>query len=311
MNEDLINQFENLRLYYIKNKDKWRAQAYNKAIYALKQIPFKITKISDVNHIKNIGEKIKQKIQEFLETGKIEGVEKVKKELAKDIQKDTVINNLEKIWGVGPVKAKNLYEKHGIESIASLRKRQDLLTTQQKIGLKYYEDLQKKIPRKLITAIYVIIICYLNNTFGENTYKIDIAGSYRRKAEQSSDIDCLLSSDFFNLNETVNVLVEKGLITEVLSMKNEKMMGIARCGDIFFRLDIEFIPKEKYSFALLYFTGSQRHNIEMRLKAKKQGLLLNEHGLFNNEGENILYYPKSEKEIFDALGLQYVSPEHR
>ncbi len=50
-----------------------------------------------------------------------------------------VLDELGKIWGVGPVAAQKLYES-GIRSVEDLQKKQDLLTNAQKIGLKYYKD---------------------------------------------------------------------------------------------------------------------------------------------------------------------------
>jgi nucleotidyltransferase/DNA polymerase involved in DNA repair len=56
------------------------------------------------------------------------------------------------VWGVGPVKAKQLYDA-GIRSIEDLRKKQHLLTDMQKIGLKYHEDFSEKIPRDEVTQL--------------------------------------------------------------------------------------------------------------------------------------------------------------
>ena len=51
-----------------------------------------------------------------------------------------------KVWGIGPSKAQQLY-KEGIKTIEQLRERTDLLNKNQRLGLKYYEDFLKKIPR--------------------------------------------------------------------------------------------------------------------------------------------------------------------
>ena len=95
------------------------------------------------------------------------------------------------------------------------------------------------------------------------------------------------------------------------SIKKEKFMGIAHCPNSksFFRFDIEFVPKNEYASALLYFTGSQNFNIMMRQDAKKQGFTLNQHGLYNNKG--LVIHAKKEKEIFELLGLKYISPQMR
>lgn len=222
--------------------------------------------------------------------------------------KQKVISDFETIWGIGPVKAAKLYSE-GITSLKKLEKNLHFLTPQQRIGLKYREDLLKKIPKLLITAINVVIVYYLNREFGDNTYKLEIAGSYRRGASESGDIDCLITSKKFNIKEAVGVLKKNGLIKEVLSIRNEKFMGIAHCKDFNFRLDIEFVNKNEWGSSLLYFTGSKEFNVNMRADAKRKGMYLNEHGLFFNE-EKVEEAP-SEKRIFELLKMKYVIPERR
>jgi DNA polymerase lambda len=81
------------------------------------------------------------------------------------------------------------------------------------------------------------------------------------------------------------------------------------------RLDILYAPPNEYSFAILYFTGSQSFNISMRLYAMKLGLKLNEHGIYkHNEGRQdskINEIFTNEAEIFSYLGLQFVAPSDR
>lgn len=305
MNIDLIKQFEILHNYYKTIKDKGRTIAYSKAITSLRLVDFKIVNIQQLSDIRNIGKKIIDKIKEYLDTGKIDEVEKIK-----GFEKDK--NILETIWGIGPVKAEKL-KKMGIDTIEKLKKHENLLTKGQKIGLRYYEDLATPVARDKITVLYMIIVLFLNKHFGKDTYKIAIAGSYRRGAKQSGDIDCLISSDKFNLREVVDLLIEKRIITDTLSIRNEKFMGIVHCpsGGQHIRLDIEFVPKTEWGSALLYFTGSKNFNMYIRSLAKKSGMTLNEHGLYHiYSGKRVLYSP-SEKDILEKLGLRYVFPENR
>jgi DNA polymerase (family 10) len=59
---------------------------------------------------------------------------------------------------------------------------------------------------------------------------------------------------------------------------------------------------------MLYSTGSKENNIRMRAKAKSQGLLLNQYGLFK-KGEKINL--KTEKDYYDYLGMKYLEPHER
>ena len=104
-------------------------------------------------------------------------------------------------------------------------------------------------------------------------------------------------------------------------------MGVCRVPDGEFarRIDIKVYPKDKFGFALLYFTGSDYFNRSMRTFAEKKGYSLSEHGLvpLNAKGEKpsltkgeknpykMTIPCHTEEEVFIALGLPYRSPPER
>jgi DNA polymerase beta len=285
--------------------------AYSKAIKTIEKLEFKINFIKQVKNLKGIGTSILEKIQEFLLTGKINKVEEVKPLLNIKSDKDEIIELFINIWGVGNVKANDLYNK-GYKTLEDIKKNINILNRQQQIGFKYYEDFLKKIPRLNITIIQTIIRYILNNSFGKNTYKLQVAGSYRRGKAFSNDIDILISSKYFTLKEIVEVLIKHNIISDVLSMQNEKFMGVAHCprsDEPYFRLDIEFLPEEEFAYGLLYFTGSKDFNKEIRQHAKNMGYTLNQHGLKDKNGDYIK--AKNEEDIFKILDLQYLEPKKR
>lgn len=315
VNSDLISQFQILQNYYRDQGDRGRTIAYGKAIVALRGVRKKIRVISDVKNVRGIGPKITQKIKEYLETGEI----KVVKEKHKFLQEKTtspkqkILNKFQTVWGIGPKKAIVLYNK-GFRTIRDLHRNKDLLTTQQKIGLKYRKDLLKRIPRYMITSLEVILRYFLNGKYGKKNYALVIAGSYRREKSDSGDIDCLLTSEKFTLKDIVKYLQKKRIIKEILSVRDTKFMGIVSCPNNTtqnMRLDIEFVPKKEWGTALLYFTGSKQFNVHMRADAKRKGYQLNEYGLFDiRTGKKVLKAP-TERDIFKFLDLVYVKPKRR
>ncbi len=317
MNKELIEQLQILELYhkalYTKTKnpqENFRKMAYIKAIKAINNLDFEIENISQIKKIKGIGKSILTKIEQFLETGNIKKVYELKK-ISEPSEKEKVIETFLNIWGVGDINAEKLW-KEGYRSIEDIRKNPSVLNRQQLIGLKYYEDLLKRIPRIKIIVLQTIIRYILNKYFGKNSYELKVSGSYRRGKDTSGDVDILITSDKFNLNDIVSLLEKWNIITDTLSLKEEKFMGIAHCpGGLnhAVRLDIEFLPKEEFAFGLLYFTGSKDFNREIRQHAKKLGYTLNQHGLFKKNGNKIL--ANTEEEIFDKLNLVYVSPKKR
>ena len=100
------------------------------------------------------------------------------------------------IYGIGPKMASKLADKNGlnVSSISELRERQDeLLNDVQKKGLKYYEDILKRIPRKEINIYNKLLLKYFNEVKSKNSKStIQIVGSWRRGAKTSGDIDVII-----------------------------------------------------------------------------------------------------------------------
>ena len=169
VNKDLIEMFEKVVEYYKAEGDRGRILAYTKGVAALKQHGREIKSGDDVKGLEHIGKGIRDKIQEFLNTGSIKKFEgKV------DSKKTKSIEGLSEVWGIGPSLARKLYSK-GIHSVDQLRgKNEKLLTTMQKIGLKYYEDLKERIPRSEAEEMFLRIVKVAEKTPGLKEIKKEL-----------------------------------------------------------------------------------------------------------------------------------------
>ena len=315
MNQELIHNLNELAKHYKQAGDRWRGAAYQKAIVSIKQFPEEITKSSQLIGLPGVGAKIRKKIEDYLETGKIRQVAETKEKrriLETTNTEEGAIARLKGVWGVGPAKARDLHAQ-GIHTIEDLKRNPHLLNRQQQIGLKHYQDLLLRINREYILIMNVIILYFLNQEFGEGTYRFEIAGSYRRGEQDSGDIDCLLYSKHFGLKDAVAVLQKQKVITDLLVLTDQKFEGVACCPSgtgPHIRLDIEFVQnKNEWGSEMIYFTGNKAVNIMLRGEAKRRGWCLSQHGLFNQHGERIPAY--TEEEIFQALGQKYIEPRNR
>jgi DNA polymerase beta len=209
----------------------------------------------------------------------------------------------------------------GITTIEQLRAASTanpkLLTAAQKLGLKYYEDSQQRIPRSEMAEHENTILSGLDVRF-EGT----IVGSYRRGAESSGDIDVLLTlPDELTAEEQgelfvemVSLFKEADYIVDTLSSGPTKFLGYCRIDEEHpvRRLDLLMIPQSEYACAILYFTGSQQFNVAFRAYALDKGYTLNEHRLqATKAGVPAVPSLSTEKDIFDFLGLAYVEPTMR
>ncbi len=314
----IIDNFQILERYYKQEGDRWREQAYNRAIIAIRGL--NISDIRNINQVKKVpglGKQSVEKINEYLETGQIAKVEEVKKlivkekENQKNVSKQRILGKFASVLGAGEKTSEKWWDA-GMRSLDDLRKNPKLLTHQQKIGLKYYDDLHTRIPREYITTFQLMVRYVLAKEVGMNGYELTVAGSYRRGNSSSGDIDILITSKKLTLKTIVDTLKKWDIITDVISMQKEKFMGIAHCPSgqyFYFHVDIVFLPKEQWGAGLLWFTGSKGFNIMMRAKAKQLGYTLNQKGLFNKNGDQIPAY--TEKEIMKAVGMKWIPPEER
>lgn len=297
----IIESLETLRQKELSEKQPFKAKAYSTVISQIKSLS-KVNSFDDLKDIKGIGKKIEEKLKEIFETGSLASAIRAEESI-KPFQLLTTI------YGIGPTKAKELV-KLGITSIEELRKANEkdesLLTEVQTIGLKYYEDLQLRIPFKEMQSHERFLKANISKSI-----QSDIVGSYRRNLESSGDIDLLIqSNDSKDLDDLVSKLIEKNYLTNILAYGKHKLMGICKLPKTpYRRIDILLTPPSEYPFALLYFTGSNLFNIAMRSYASTLGYTLNEKALIKDKKR--LTSITSEEEIFDVLRLKFKTPPER
>ena len=310
LNEKFIDLMETLSSIMLKQGEPFRARAYQKAQETIMSYQGDITSASQLKGLPGIGDTIMKKLEEYVETGTLKVIER---------EKNNPINILGEIYGVGPKKAKELVEK-GVTTIDQLKERQvELLNDIQRVGLKYNEDIQQRIPRSEIDE-YASLFHSIFEAVKTPDSRFEIVGSYRRGAKSSGDIDVIItSSKNIVFKEFVDLLIKKGVIVSdgVLSRGNTKCLVIAKLNSssLARRLDFLYTSQEEYPFSVLYFTGSKIFNTVMRGRALALGFSLNEHGIYKMEGktkgDKVSETFTDEEDIFKFLKMVYKNPEER
>jgi DNA polymerase beta len=316
------------------NNQPFKVKAYQNVIKQFEDYLGPIYSMKDVKDakIKGIGKKIEAKLEEIFKTGKLSAARRAKEENPLELY-----DQLLQIYGVGPVKAKELIKEYDVTSIEDLKEKvklnEDLLTKASKIGLDYYYDFQERIPRKEMFLHDTIVHGFLpDNKNDEPYFQAEIVGSFRRGLPESGDIDVLLTipkKGYFQVRKSKNdssfsskdlsmfysymeELQNVGYLTDILSLGNHKCLAVCNIDGKHRRIDFILCPYEEYYYTLLYFTGSKQFNVAMRSYVLKKGWSLSQHGL---ERENAIEpapkTPTSEKDIFDFLGLEYIKPKQR
>ena len=316
----IIDNLNKLKISYYSQKDKiWQIKALNNAILNIEKYDNEILSGDQLkNNIKGIGPKISKYIDEIINLGYINDLHN------KNIEENSY-EEFMKIVGVGKAKAKEWISKD-IKNIIQLKneitKGNISITNNISLGLKHYNDLNQRIPRDEINSLKNIFDNILKEI--DKNIMYEICGSYRRKNQDSGDIDFLITHPKFNneiknynkfnyLKNILQVLKDKNLIVgEMTKNATKKFLRICIIPgyNIVRRIDILFIDYKSFYSSILYFTGNKYFNLYLRNKCLENNYSLNEYYLTNlNNNEKI--YLKNEKEIFDILNISYLIPEER
>lgn len=129
--------------------------------------------------------------------------------------------------------------------------------------------------------------------------KIEFVGSIRRGSKNPIDIDlAVIPKDKIKIEE---ILKKRGKLIR----HGEKVISYLIEG---VQIEVYFTSAESWGAALLTYIGPSGHSIGIRMYAKRKGFKLNQYGLFKG---NKKIAGKTEREIYNALGKRYKSPEER
>ncbi len=312
-NVEIARIFANIaKILSIKEENKFKIRAYEQVAATIENLPMEVETIYRAGKLKEIpgvGEAIAKKIGELIETGKLEYYENLKQTIPSGVLE------LLNVPEVGPRKAKLFYEKLGIDSITKLEEAalRHQLQNLPGMGKKAEENIlrgielyKKREERKLLGVALPIaeeIVDQLKSLREVN--QISIAGSLRRRKETIGDIDILITSEKpeIVMNRFINLPQMKEVLAEGLTKS-----AILTHQDI--QADLRVVAPDSFGAALQYFTGSKAHNIRLREMAVKEGLKINEYGVFRISNDQKIA-GKEEQEIYNILGLPIIMPELR
>ena len=254
-----------------------------------------------------IGKDLAGKIREIIETGELT----LLKELAVQIPESVI--QMIRIPGLGPKRAKQIYDQLGIATLAGLEQaaREGRLralrgwkeTMEAKV-LQGIADLKAWRGRfRLVEADAAIRPLLERLEATRELMHLQVAGSYRRRRETVGDVDLLVTAT------AAEPVMERFLsapeVKQVLAHGDTKSSIVLRQG---LQVDLRVVGEESLGAALHYFTGSKAHNIAVRTLGVKRGVKINEYGIFRGSRR---IAGRHEADVFQAVGLPWIPPELR
>ena len=350
-NQALIAELETIRNERRLTGDTYSEMAYMRAISALKAFPMPIpdpvldppdvfdaslleVRLGEVEKLKGVGKKVLSLVRQFYSSSSRR--ERIVE--AKIIKRDKamyIINAFTELYGIGPIGAREAYNS-GARSFADVLHRGKSLATHlsAKESVRILSDLRQPIGRQECRTITEQIMKLVRSVLAEGIeVKYEICGGYRRGKESMFDLDVIIGhTEAASRGLHMRLLDEmkrKGLVSHIVNVSTPAPSfaetsqaavhidianivvlptGVER--PIHRRVDLVFCPLRVYGATVLGWTGSLTFERDLRLWSKSKGFNFSFDGL-TNLAEECLVETKSEQDVFDALGLEWVPPEWR
>ena len=294
-------------LLEIEGENQFRVRAYRRAARVIEGLPQSIKSLlsagRDLSELPGIGKDLAGKIAEIVQTGHFALLDSLKRKLPGQL------GEIAALPGLGPKRVKLIHDKLKVSTLDDLRR---VVKAGRLHGLRGFGPIVEK---KLSAALekpttgkrFKLSVAEAEAEalvgFLRDGGRVVVAGSYRRRRDTVGDLDVVVTAKD---GATVgNKLVSYENVADVLAHGPTRTTVVLRSG---LQVDVRAVPEESYGAALLYFTGSQAHNIRLRAIAAHRGWKLNEYGLFSGRRR---IAGLTEEDIYKKLGLAFIPPELR
>jgi DNA polymerase (family 10) len=321
----------------IQGENTFRIRAYRNAVRTVEVQTVPLARLVEqgtpLTQLPGIGKEMASHIKEMVTTGTLV----YRDELLAQFPRALI--DLMRLPGLGPKKARRLWDELGIDSVESLEAAGKAgriaglsgfgAKSQEKI-LAGIEEWKKRGERQLLwdAERYVRpLIAYLEGAPG--VLRLEAAGSYRRRKETVGDIDLLAAS--LEPRPVMERFLAYPQVQSVLGSGDTKTSVVLGAG---LQVDLRVVPPDCFGAALVYFTGSKEHNVKLRRRGVERGLKISEYGVFQvapgeavdpealaeapavpavpvDAVDAVCIAGKTEEEVYAAVGLPWIPPELR
>lgn len=307
-------------LLELKGGEYFKARAYRngaRAVAELSEDLGKLIKENRLTFVKGIGYALAKQIEELHTRGESSFLKKLRAELPPGIIELTGVP------GLTVKKVARLHEALGITTVEQLKaaaetgKVRDVkgfgAKTEQRLleAIAGNNSREKRIHLHHALRAGERISDYLRTAPG--FVEAELAGSLRRSKETVSEIIVVASAK--NPGKLLHHFQRFPLVMRVVERTPEYCAAIMSEG---FKATLFSVKPEEFSAVLLQATGSGEHLQKLEQIASRRKLGMTARGLekrtrgpAGNKARAKIVRTKSEEEIYDRLGLQYVPPELR
>ncbi len=258
-----------------------------------------------------IGSTLQEKIVALATTGEIPALEKLRAKFPPGLVQMT------KLPGLGPKRARRLFEELGVDSLAALREAADTgrISALKGFGPKAEQALREAAETFTQAGPAQRIVLSRALTVGEEllaemralkvTERAELAGSARRMTDSVKDLDIVATArDPAALAAAVAALPQ----VESASTPGPNAVRIRTHSAV--NIDVRIVEPDQFGNVLQHLTGSKEHNVALRDFAVRRGLHISEYGVLD-DNTGITHRCPTEADVYALLGMRFIEPELR
>ncbi|MBI5208441.1 MAG: DNA polymerase/3'-5' exonuclease PolX [Elusimicrobia bacterium] len=301
-------------LLEVDGANPFRVRAYERAAQAVAGLSAPVESLApdQLLEIPGVGKGIAGHLAEMLSSGTFRDLEAIRLKVPRGLLL------LLKVEGLGPKRAKVLFDSLGIDTLDKLRAAAasgelrglpgfgPKLEASILAGVEFARHAgERMLYWDARTAVLDVVRALKESGL---VSQISPAGSLRRGKETVGDLDILCAAA--DGAKAVEAFTRLGQVERVLAAGPVKASVRLKAG---VQCDLRVVAPGSFGAALQYFTGSKDHNVALRERALQRGLTLNEYGVFrvSDKGHKKPLAGRTEEEVYAKLGLDWIPPELR
>lgn len=299
-------------LLELRGENPFRVRAYQTAARALEGLteePQDLLESGRLAEVPGIGPGLVASIGEIVHTGRMSLHDELRSAYPPGLL------DVFGVPGLGPKKIRVLHDELRVGSVADLERaaREGRIAGLPGFGAKSQEKILAGVvalgrhrERHLVSEARPVAERLLAHLLRHRAVdRAEIAGSLRRWRETIGDLDLVAAVAGPDREAVAEHFVAAEGVQDIVNRGDTKVTLALGGG---FQADLRMVEPDEFASALLHFTGSKEHNVELRSRAKRDGLTLNEYGLFRAERR---LAAEDEAGLYRRLRLAWIPPEMR
>jgi DNA polymerase (family X) len=297
----------------------YRIVAYRNAAKAIRDATVSVTALARegrATELAGVGAIIQEKVLALADDGEIPATVKLRAKFPAGLLE------LTHLPGLGPKRARRLYEELGIDSLDALQQaatahrirdlkgfgpkaEQTLLAAAEAARERAAEANgggSRTVLDRALTIADQLVAALREHEASE---RVELAGSARRMTDSVKDLDVIATA-----HDPLALATAASRLELVESSNKPGDAGVRLRTHTGLDVDLRIVSPDQFGNLLQHFTGSKQHNMALRAAAVRKGLHVSEYGVLDDvTGET--HRCETEQQVYALLGMDYIDPELR